>query len=134
MLFYKIRGTELDQETRKEVDEADVLTHAVQDDDEVRVHLFLFIISVGLYALSALTVHDDFMIEILDDLRLVEFGWGPAYCPYSKSEEDYTLVLIVPMVLHSLVLLWWTAKFCVTDIENMCRFAPQWFIFIGVIV
>lgn len=104
--FYRVKGSELDVETRKEVEDADVLNAAVKRDDEVRIHLFMFIISLLAICVSSLAYHDSFVIEILEDLRSSAHGWDKVYCSYEDGEEKFIKVLFAPIILHSLVLLW----------------------------
>jgi hypothetical protein len=104
--FYRIKGSELDAEVRKEVEDTDVLNHAVKKHDEVRVHMFMLILSILAYEVSHLTVHDHFVIEMLEDIRSTHFGWDPVYCRYEDSEAHFHNVLIAPIVLHALCLVW----------------------------
>lgn len=132
--FYRIKGTELDAESRKEIEDADILNRAVLRDDELRVHLFMLLISVILITLSSLTVLDDVVIEILEELRTDKFGlqgWQPVYCSYDESEKKFFRILYAPVIMHGLVLVWHLIK-------NLCKCDPKmvhsdWYIFLAAI-
>lgn len=141
LAFYRIKGSELDVEARKEVEDADVLNQAVKRDDEVRVHLFMFIISLLSIEVSALTVHDTFVINMLEALRADKFGWEPVYCSYEEGEAKFVKVLFGPIILHALVLIWVLtrtirSKFCgIGDrTQRPCFLHPSIFIGIGNII
>ena len=72
---------------RKDIEDIDLLNYGVAHNDEVRVHGFMFLISLSLIVLSALTVHDDFVVDILEELRFEKFGWEPKLCKYDESEK-----------------------------------------------
>jgi hypothetical protein len=108
--LYRIKGSELDAETRKEINGADRLNAIQEHDDEIRVHMWLFIIGAIIMVMSALCVPDAFAIDMIESLRSEKFGWEPALCTFEESEKRFHPVLICPLILHALVLLWWVIR------------------------
>jgi hypothetical protein len=75
LTFYRITGTDLDKEARKWIADVDLLNNAVRFNDEVRVHLWMLIITVLLLILVTWTQDTDFVVAIREFLRFNKFDY-----------------------------------------------------------